>query len=120
MTQDVQQVIAPDGLGYFITSNHVSSNYFSTDGIEREGNGFVLYQNNGGNLIVVPGLTKDKSPLLTTKILEKGKMIGNYRDTLIWKLLEQQYPSLNAVDIMSAKAKHPDSIYEMLKELGII
>lgn len=28
--------------------------------------------------------------------------------------------TLNAVDIMSAKAKHPDSIYEMLKELGII
>ena len=120
MTQNVKRVIAPDGLGYFMTPNDVSSNYFPDDGIVREGNGFVLYQNSGGNLLVVPGLTENLRPVRTLDILERGKMIESFRNTFIWNLIRNNYSSINTTNIVRARVNHPDSIYEMLKELGIV
>lgn len=87
MTQDVNQVIAPDGLGYFVTSTHVLSLYFpDSDGtnIVREGNGFVLYQSIGGRLLVTPGLTDDGSrgALETINIFNRGNMMGQVNSGL--------------------------------------
>ena len=42
------------------------------------------------------------------------------RNTLIWRLLDFKYPSMDKMDIIRARVKHPNSIYYMLEELKII
>lgn len=42
------------------------------------------------------------------------------KNTLIWGLLDKQFPAIDKMDIVKAKVKHPDSLFEMLKELGVV
>ena len=83
MTQNVNQVIAPDGLGYPFTPSVYSSQYFPEDGIEREGNGFTLYQNVGGELIVTPGLTSNNIGLFTIQLFKRGRTMGYLNSYMI-------------------------------------
>ena len=43
-----------------------------------------------------------------------------YQNTLIWNLLDKQYPDINKIDIIKAKVEYSNSLYDMLKVLGII
>jgi len=78
MRMNVNQVIAPDGLGYFFShvGGIVSSFYFPDSGIYRQGNGFTLYQNIGGQLIVTPGLTVDREGHHTLTVFRRGVIAG--------------------------------------------
>ena len=75
MTQDVNQVIAPDGLGQRLVQNYGSSVYTSNiSNIDRKGNGFTMYQKINNIIYITPNLTEDATPTLLTEILGKGKI----------------------------------------------
>ena len=79
-TQDVQEVIAPDGLGSLSgslklnTRLEISSNYApKSSGVQRKGNGYVMYQkNNNDDIIITKGLTKDIYYITPMELLKKG------------------------------------------------
>ena len=43
--------------------------------------------------------------------------IGN---TLFWNLIDTQYPNIDKMDIVKAYTKYQNSLYDTLKELGVI
>ncbi len=70
MSQNVNQVIAPDGLGLRLGIGSASSNYFPEySNIERAGNGFTIYQNIQNTLLITPNLTKDTIGITFPKLI---------------------------------------------------
>ena len=47
-------------------------------------------------------------------------MIGSFQNTFIWNLIKIRYPSINVTNVVRARINHPDSVHDMLKELGIV
>ena len=59
ISQNVDQVIAPDGLGSLLSIGIVSSTYTKekSDYYGRNGEGFTLFQKISGKLIITPNIT---------------------------------------------------------------
>lgn len=85
-SQEVNQVIAPDGLGFRPTNHYAWSQYSPEySGVERTGNGFVLYQQIQNSIQITPNLTMDKKAIKLTDLRLKGN---------IYSYLNQQYYQL--------------------------
>ena len=79
MSQDVNQVIAPDGYGkYNPTGFPFFSEYHDDLGVVtgREGNGIIVYQNINGVLVITTNLEKDRNYKFVPEIIEKGRAVG--------------------------------------------
>ena len=74
-SQEVNQVIAPDGLGFRPTNHYAWSQYSPEySGVERTGNGFVLYQQIQNSIQITPNLTMDKKAIKLTDLRLKGNI----------------------------------------------
>lgn len=81
ISQNVDQVIAPDGLGSLLSIGIVSSTYTKekSDYYGRNGEGFTLFQKISGKLIITPNITKDGSSnyVKTSELLSDAIYLGN-------------------------------------------
>jgi len=81
ISQNVDQVIAPDGLGSLLSIGIVSSTYTKekSDYYGRNGEGFTLFQKISGKLIITPNITKDGTSnyVKTSELLSDAIYLGN-------------------------------------------
>lgn len=74
MSQNVNQVIAPDGLGLRLGIASASSNYFPKDSsVGRTGNGFVIYQNIQNTLVITPNLTENSIGITFPRLISMAR-----------------------------------------------
>ena len=91
LLQDVDRVIAPDGLGQFISEDYVGSVYYPDySGVERKGRGFSVFMNTDGQVKRYTGLTEDRSYSMIMSIYNSGVATSN--------MLKKVYTVLSQVD----------------------
>lgn len=100
MSQNVDQVIAPDGLGYRLTYFSYKSEYFPEySGVERKGNGFVLYQNIQNSIQITPDLTNDNEVVFLSKLLSEGRFIGEINS--IYSTVREDNNTMNLQQLLN-------------------